>query len=593
MFDRGILAGAADSDLSEVLIEHHARIAREEFREVEAVTTVYVTRCGEDARAGIGEARQGEFAHVEIAGILGLTEVTARSMIGLGCDLRWRLHRVSAEFAAGRIDRTKAYAVSAALANVSEDKLAEIERRLLDGAGRCSTTVLKQRARRLIARLDPEGARERRKWAVADRDVWVTADEDGTATVEGRVTAEGGRVLAMRLRSMALQVCAHDPRTPGQRRADSLVALAAGHERLDCSCGRGDCTAGRRATAGHCGTPGSVGSPASVGSPGAPGSGDSAAVGAGAVTVLVGVNASTLLGLDDLPGYLSGHGPIDADLARELAADATWKQVLTLTDSDRRALTAALSATGAATTATETATAAATGTVSGGASGVAASAPSEPDPILGRGPILGIGRPLSATALTPQATTERTREHRRQRTYRPTAALAEIIRTRDGTCRFPNCTSPATSCDIDHTVAFDHEFPDRGGLTVETNLACLCRTHHRLKTAGYWAVRQIGGGRLEWTDPTGNRTITHPCGPFTDPDLQPEPDLRDSLDDELRALLTDRATIRKLAYSPAEADLRYLLDAHGPRRRRSRSRLPGTEPPEPKPVIDPDQPPPF
>ena len=41
------------------------------------------------------------------------------------------------------------------------------------------------------------------------------------------------------------------------------------------------------------------------------------------------VGAGTLLGLDDLPGELAGYGPIPADLARELALDATWRRILT------------------------------------------------------------------------------------------------------------------------------------------------------------------------------------------------------------------------------------------------------------------------
>ncbi|MEJ7705337.1 MAG: DUF222 domain-containing protein [Geodermatophilaceae bacterium] len=38
---------------------------------------------------------------------------------------------------------------------------------------------------------------------------------------------------------------------------------------------------------------------------------------------------TTLAGLDDEPAYLGGYGPIDADVARELAADATWRRLLT------------------------------------------------------------------------------------------------------------------------------------------------------------------------------------------------------------------------------------------------------------------------
>ena len=43
------------------------------------------------------------------------------------------------------------------------------------------------------------------------------------------------------------------------------------------------------------------------------------------------VAASTLLGLDDQPGELTGHGPIPAALARELAADphGTWQRLVT------------------------------------------------------------------------------------------------------------------------------------------------------------------------------------------------------------------------------------------------------------------------
>ena len=39
--------------------------------------------------------------------------------------------------------------------------------------------------------------------------------------------------------------------------------------------------------------------------------------------------ASTLLGLDQLPGELAGYGPISAELGREIAADATWRRLLT------------------------------------------------------------------------------------------------------------------------------------------------------------------------------------------------------------------------------------------------------------------------
>lgn len=534
MFETRVAGGEADaSDFCELLVARHTRIAREQFLEIESVTDLFAARCDEDVRAGRNEAHHGEFTHVEVAGILGLTESAAQRMIGLGCDLRWRLHRVRNAFASGRIDLAKAHALAEILANVSDELLAEIEKRLLDGADRTSTTRLKERGRRLIARLDPEGARERRRRAAEDRDVRVIARDDAMAEVDGLLPAAGGRILAGRLRAMCFDVCAHDPRTDAQRRADALVALAAGHAHLDCCCGREDCTARANLPAHE----------------------DRPACSGVSVQILVGVDASTLLGLDDAPGYLFGHGPIDADLARDLAADGTWKRVLTITDRDRVRL--------ASTTAGST------------------------------GPVVGVGSPLDAPRHIPADVTARVREH----IYRPGSQLSETVRIRDGGCRFPNCAVPASACDLDHTVAFDHDDPARGGPTTEANLACLCRKHHRLKTLGYWTVRQIGGGRLEWSEPSGRSTVTEPYGPFTDPRLS---EIRAGVAAELLDRVTDSATLAALNYSRAELDLGYLLDVHiPPRQRRRRGHTPRhgnsqrRPAPERPPSVTVDDSPPF
>lgn len=41
------------------------------------------------------------------------------------------------------------------------------------------------------------------------------------------------------------------------------------------------------------------------------------------------IPASTLLGLDNAPGHLDGYGPIPADIAAQIATDATWQRLLT------------------------------------------------------------------------------------------------------------------------------------------------------------------------------------------------------------------------------------------------------------------------
>ncbi|MDI9898557.1 DUF222 domain-containing protein [Rhodococcus sp. IEGM 1409] len=112
---------------AELLSIQHAEIARAHFLEVDAVTTLHLGRCEEDADAGVNEAVQGQFAHVEIASILSITEYAAQKMIALGCDLRWRLPRVAAAFACGDIELAKATALSEALAKVSDRALDEIE----------------------------------------------------------------------------------------------------------------------------------------------------------------------------------------------------------------------------------------------------------------------------------------------------------------------------------------------------------------------------------------------------------------------------------------------------------------------------------
>jgi hypothetical protein len=92
-----------------------------------------------------------------------------------------------------------------------------------------------------------------------------------------------------------------------------------------------------------------------------------------------------------------------------------------------------------------------------------------------------------------------------ERGYRPSAALAEFVRCRDLTCRFPGCDQPAEVCDLDHTVPFPL------GPTHPSNLKLLCRYHHRLKTFWTgWRDQRRPDGTIVWTSPTGHTYITRP-----------------------------------------------------------------------------------
>lgn len=94
-------------------------------------------------------------------------------------------------------------------------------------------------------------------------------------------------------------------------------------------------------------------------------------------------------------------------------------------------------------------------------------------------------------------------------------ALAERIRLRDGTCRHPGCSVAARDCDVDHVIAFDRDKPELGGPTLEWNLMCLCRKHHREKTFGTNAYRPGPLGELIITTDTGHQHRTRPLGPLS------------------------------------------------------------------------------
>lgn len=84
-------------------------------------------------------------------------------------------------------------------------------------------------------------------------------------------------------------------------------------------------------------------------------------------------------------------------------------------------------------------------------------------------------------------------------TYRVPADLKRRVRIRDGQCTFIGCGRRAEDCDLDHTVAWT---ADRGP-TADTNLAALCRNHHRLKHNTRWQMTQDAATGITWTSPTG------------------------------------------------------------------------------------------
>jgi hypothetical protein len=96
--------------------------------------------------------------------------------------------------------------------------------------------------------------------------------------------------------------------------------------------------------------------------------------------------------------------------------------------------------------------------------------------------------------------------------YEPTPAQQRFGRTRDRTCRHPGCGNHAGWADLDHVVAHAD-----GGETDCSNLCCLCRRHHRLKThTRGWSYVMTCDGILTVTTPSGITRVTRPPGMTAD-----------------------------------------------------------------------------
>jgi hypothetical protein len=239
--------------------------------------------------------------------------------------------------------------------------------------------------------------------------------------------------------------------------------------------GRSGSTAGNPADPGGTDEPGSAGpagqTPAD--SPG-PRQGSFAALGG---SVHITMPANTWLGLADLPAEAAGLGPLDAwtsrDLAARLASGGTkTRWCITLTRPD--------------------------GTASAHACARAGPGPPRHPAArrawLTRHPFTWLEPgPCSHASQVPG--------------YRPPHHLGDLIRARNRTCTFPGCRRPATSCDLDHTIAYQ-----AGGRTCPCNLAALCRRHHKAKQTPRWHLTQPQPGVLTWTTPHGR---SYTVGPST------------------------------------------------------------------------------
>jgi hypothetical protein len=227
-----------------------------------------------------------------------------------------------------------------------------------------------------------------------------------------------------------------------------------------------------------------------------------------------------LLGLAERPGELSGLGPVDPALARDLAGAAarnpktTW--CLTVTDEHGHAI-----GHGCARPAPRS---------RGPAQPARPGPPGGHDPPGGpgdgppprftftgsgnHGPPGGYGSWRLSTGIpgqpdliiTVDPIAQDTCDHRFEaRGHDPGVKLRHLAQIRHATCTAPTCRRPAQQCDFEHNIPYE-----AGGRSCLCNGGPTCRHDHRLKQNPRWKAEQITPGTFRRTAPSGRQYTTEP-----------------------------------------------------------------------------------
>jgi Domain of unknown function (DUF222) len=538
----GRYAGARDDELVGVICARDRVQANASARKHAAVAELIrrrpATGCSLEGPAQMPTAWD-EFTVRELGAVLGISAGDAEQVLFLAWALEVCLPGTKAAFAAGIVTEDKARIIAWYTAVLDSEEARAAEAMVLRRAGSLTPAQLRAAIRRAVMEVNPDKARKHREHMAKRTRVERWAEDSGNAGLAGRelppaevlavdqrVTAwarqlrkaglEGG-MDALRARAYLDLLLGTDSRpqasspdgTPGQDRTTGQ-----------------DTTGEDGATSGD----GATGRDGSGGRPPGPGQGGSGSGGprtpapagplagvippgfAGRITMTI--PAVTMLDRADRPGELAGIGPIDPDLARDLAAAAarhprsTW--CLTVTDSQGHAI-----GHGCARPAPTTGRA---------ATGKTDRPPCGPDPPhppqftlipTGQpGPPGGYGMWRFSTGIPGQRDLlieigplpAGDCDHRHQANgHDPGVMLRHLAQVRHATCTGPGCRRPASSCDFEHNIPYE-----TGGRTCLCNGNPKCRFDHRLKQDPRWNVEQLENRSVRWTMPSGRQLTTEP-----------------------------------------------------------------------------------
>ncbi|MFD1506860.1 DUF222 domain-containing protein [Georgenia yuyongxinii] len=234
-------------------------------------------------------------AAFELQARLGTTRYGAEAKVSLAVELE-NFPRVADALATGKVDVNKAKVLLHTTPGLPDAELRRIHDTLLPDAATLTGPQLRDKLRHAALLVDPDAVAKRHAKSFADRTVTIEPAYDGMSWVSALLRCDDAEAVRTYVDALGTAAKASgDRRTADQRRADAFRDLFRTllDRGLDLDGAELPMFARRRP---H---------------------------------LQVTIGAGSLLGLDDQPGLLAGYGPISADLAREIATDATWQALFT------------------------------------------------------------------------------------------------------------------------------------------------------------------------------------------------------------------------------------------------------------------------
>ena len=412
-----------------------------------------------------------EFATKELASVLGETRTAAGDMISLAQELELNLPGTKGAFRAGIVGQRKAAIIASATARLDPAEARAAEDKVLGRAGTLTPPALRAAIQRAVMEVAPNKAKQRREHEACKTRVERWTEASGNGGLAGRELPPA-------------QVLAADQRVTAWAKELKRAGLEGGMDALraraylDILLGMDSRPLGGKPDETRQSPPDAI----------PPGF-------AGSVTLTI--PEATVTGRASRPGELGGIGPIDPDLARDLAAAAarnprsTW--CVTVTDKDGHAVG------------------------HGCARPVRRRKPDGHDPPFTLTPAdkpdlpggygtwrFSTGQQDLLIKIGPLPTGECDHRHE-AKGHDPGVMLRHLTEVRHATCTGPGCRRPASRCDFEHNIPYE-----AGGRTCLCNGDPKCRSDHRMKQDPRWNAEQLPGGYVRWTMPSGRQYVTEP-----------------------------------------------------------------------------------